>query len=143
MKILYTAEVTVHGGREGEAQSSDGHLNVHLSLPKELGGEGDQGTNAEQLFAAGYAACFQSALMQVARRQHMDAGPSTITAKVGIGPTGRGGFGLEVELHVSIPDVDKATSEKLVELADQVCPYSNATRGNIPVKLILEEQSLP
>ena len=170
MKILYTAEVTVHGGREGEAQSSDGHLIVHLSVPEEMGGEGGQGTNPEQLFAAGYAACFQSALMQVARRQHMDAGPSTITAKVGIGPTGRGGFGLEVELHISIPDVDKATkynhitfaglytlceqlpsrrsclivlSEKLVELADQVCPYSNATRGNIPVKLILEEQSLP
>ncbi|HEX6555844.1 MAG TPA: organic hydroperoxide resistance protein [Ktedonobacteraceae bacterium] len=143
MKILYTAEVTVHGGREGEAQSSDGHLIVHLSLPKELGGEGDQGTNPEQLFAAGYAACFQSALMQVARRQHVDAGPSTITAKVGIGPTGGGGFGLEVELHISIPDVDKATGEKLVELAHQVCPYSNATRGNIPVKLILEEPSPP
>ena len=141
MKILYTAEVTVHGGREGEAQSSDGHLIVHLSRPKELGGEGDHGTNPEQLFAAGYAACFQSALMQVARRQHVDAGPSTITAKVGIGPTGRGGFGLEVELHISIPDVDKATSEKLVELAHQVCPYSRAFRNGAQTRVTAKGQA--
>jgi lipoyl-dependent peroxiredoxin len=142
MKILYTAEVTVQGGREGHAQSSDGNLNVQLSVPKELGGDGSQGTNPEQLFAAGYAACFQSALKQVVRRQHLDTGPSTITAKVGIGPTGQGGFGLAVELHISIPGVEKATAEKLVDLAHQVCPYSNATRGNIPVELIVEEQSL-
>lgn len=142
MKILYTAEATVHGGREGQARSSDGTLVVNLSIPKEMGGPGGQGTNPEQLFAAGYAACFQSALMQVARRQHVDASQSTITAKVGIGPTGGGAFGLEVEMHVSIPGVEKATGEKLVELAHQVCPYSNATRGNIPVKLILEEQPL-
>ncbi len=140
MKILYTAEATVHGGREGEARSSDGNLVVNLSVPKEMGGAGGQGTNPEQLFATGYAACFQSALINVARRQHADASASTVTAKVGIGPNGKGGFGLDVELHVSLPDIDKATGEKLVELAHQVCPYSNATRGNIPVRLFLEEE---
>jgi lipoyl-dependent peroxiredoxin len=142
MKILYTAEATVHGGREGQARSSDGNLVVNLSVPKEMGGSGGQGTNPEQLFAAGYAACFQSALMQIASRQQVDASQSTIIAKVGIGPIGEGRFGLEVELHVAIPGVDKATGEKLVELAHQVCPYSNATRGNIPVKLTFEEQPL-
>lgn len=142
MKILYTAEATVQGGREGQARSSDGNLVVNLSVPKEMGGSGGQGTNPEQLFAAGYAACFQSALMRIANRQQVDASQSTIIAKVGIGPIGEGRFGLEVELHVAIPGVDKATGEKLVELAHQVCPYSNATRGNIPVKLTFEEQPL-
>src|SRR6266436_792527 len=123
-KILYEAEVTATGGRDGKASSSDGLLSVSLSLPKEMGGPGGQGTNPEQLFAAGYAACFQSALMLIARRQHVDANQSAITAKVGVGPTGDGGFGLEVELQVSIPGVDKATGEQLVELAHQVCPYS-------------------
>ena len=137
MKILYTAEATVHGGREGEARTSDGNLVVNLSIPKEMGGEGG-GTNPEQLFAVGYAACFQSALMTVARRQHVDASKSEITSKVGIGPNGEGGFTLEVDLHVSIPGVDKATGEKLVALAHEVCPYSNATRGNIPVSLSFE-----
>ena len=142
MKVFYTAEATVQGGREGKARSSDGNLEVNLSSPKEMGGAGGQGTNPEQLFAAGYAACFQSALMVVARRQHVDAGESTITARVGIGAIAGGAYGLEVELHVFIPRVDKATGEKLIELAHQVCPYSNATRGNITVKLILEEQPL-
>ncbi len=142
MKILYTAEATVHGGREGQARSSDGNLVVNLSVPKEMGGSGGQGTNPEQLFAVGYGACFQSALMRVAQREHVDASQSTITSRVGIGPNGRGGFGLEVELRVSIPGVETAIGEKLLELADQVCPYSNATRGNIPVKLTFEEQLL-
>jgi lipoyl-dependent peroxiredoxin len=137
MKILYTAEATVHGGREGEAHTSDGKLTVNLSIPKEMGGEGN-GTNPEQLFAVGYAACFQSALMTVARRQHVDASQSAINSKVGIGPNGEGGFSLEVELHVSIPGLDKEAGEKLVEQAHQVCPYSNATRGNIPVRLFFE-----
>src|ERR1700719_1404954 len=134
MKVLYTAEATVHGGRGGEARSSDGNLIVKLSPPKEMGGSGE-GTNPEQLFAVGYAACFQSALMRVAQREHLDASQSTITSRVGIGPNGQGGFGLEVELRVSIPGVDAATGKKLLELAHQVCPYPNATRGNIPVKL--------
>ncbi len=139
MKVIYTAEATVHGGRQGEARSSDGNLIVKLGTPKEMGGTGE-GTNPEQLFAVGYAACFQSALIRVAQREHVDASQSTITAKVGIGPSGQGGFGLEVELIVAIPDVDTATGEKILALAHQVCPYSNATRGNIPVKLTFEEQ---
>ncbi len=143
MKILYTAEVTVSGGREGQARSSDGNLVVNLRTPKDMGGSGDQGTNPEQLFAAGYAACFQSALMTVARRQHQDASQSVITSKVGIGPTGDGAFGLEVELHIQLPGVEKATGAQLIELAHKVCPYSNATRGNIPVRLFLDEELLP
>ena len=139
MKVLYTAEATVHGGRGGEAHSSDGKLVVKLSPPTEMGGTGE-GTNPEQLFAVGYAACFQSALIRVAQREHVDASESTIVSRVGIGPNGQGGFGLEVELRVSLPGVDTATGEKLLELAHQVCPYSNATRGNIPVKLTLVEQ---
>jgi lipoyl-dependent peroxiredoxin len=139
-KILYTAEATVHGGREGEGRTSDGKLEVKLAAPKEMGGSGE-GTNPEQLFAVGYAACFQSALMTIARRQHVDTSQSTITSKVGIGPTGDGGFGLEVELQVAIPGLDKETSEKLVQAAHAVCPYSNATRGNIPVTLTVVEQA--
>ncbi len=141
MKILYTAEATVHGGRAGEARSSDGKLVVKLSPPTEMGGSGE-GTNPEQLFAVGYAACFQSVLMRVAQREQVDASQSAITSKVGIGPNGQGGFGLEVELIVSIPGVDTATGTKILELAHEVCPYSNATRGNIPVKLTFEEQAL-
>ncbi len=113
MKVLYTAEATVHGGRAGEARSSDGNLIVKLSPPKEMGGSGE-GTNPEQLFAVGYTACFQSALMRVAQREHVDASQSAITSRVGIGPNGQGGFGLEVELRVSIPGVDTATGEKLL-----------------------------
>lgn len=140
MKILYTAEVTVQGGREGHAHSSDGKLDVDLRLPEAMGGGSSAGTNPEQLFAAGYAACFQSALEQSARRQQVAISPSTIKAIVGIGPNGERGFGLDVELHIFIPGVDRATSEKLAEVAHQICPYSNATRGNIPVRLIIEEQ---
>jgi Ohr subfamily peroxiredoxin len=138
MKILYTTEATVHGGREGEGRTSDGNLVVKLSIPKEMGGPGGAGTNPEQLFAVGFAACFQSTLMVIARRLHLDTSQSTITSKVGIGPTGQGGFTLEVDLHVSIPGMDTATGEKLVELAHQACPYSNATRGNIPINLSFE-----
>ena len=142
MKILYTAEATVTGGREGHARSSDGNLDVTLHVPQAMGGSGGAGTNPEQLFAAGYAACFQSALITAARRQHVEASKSVITSKVGIGPTGKGGFGLEVELDVQLPDVDRATGEKLVKLAHEVCPYSNATRGNIPVRLLLDGEAL-
>jgi lipoyl-dependent peroxiredoxin len=138
MKVLYTAEVSVSGGREGQAKSSDGNLEVTLHVPQEMGGPGGAGTNPEQLFAAGYAACFQSALMTAARRQHVDASQSTVTAKVGIGPNGKGGFGLEVELRIQLPGVERSEGEKLVTLAHEVCPYSNATRGNIPVQLTLE-----
>lgn len=142
MKILYTAEVKVTGGRDGHAESSDGALVVDLHPPHEMGGTGSSGTNPEQLFAAGYAACFQSALMTVARRQHLEAGQSTITSKVGIGPTGDGGFGLDVELHVELPEIEKDAAKQLIELAHKVCPYSNATRGNIPVHLYLGDELL-
>ena len=141
MNILYTAEVTVTGGRNGQARSSDGAFEVKLSVPREMGGTGDLGTNPEQLFAAGYAACFQSALMGAARRKHLDASASVITANVGIGPTGRGGFALEVELHIALPGVERSVGEELVALADSICPYSSAIRGNIPVKLVLEKPS--
>ena len=141
MRRLYTAEVTVTGGRDGQARSSDGALEVKLSVPRELGGTGEPGTNPEQLFAAGYAACFQSALMREARRKQHDASSSAITATVGIGPTGRGGFALEVELHITLPGVERAVGEELIAMADSICPYSNAVRGNIPVKLVLEQPS--
>jgi osmotically inducible protein OsmC len=139
MKILYTAEVTVTGGRNGQARSPDGAFEVKMSVPKEMGGPGGPGTNPEQLFAAVYAACFQSALMGAARRMHLDASPSVITAKVGIGPTGRGGYALEVELHIELQGVERSIGEELVAIADSICPYSNATRGNIPVMLVLEK----
>lgn len=138
MKILYKAEVTVTGGRNGHARSSDGAFEVDLSVPQEMGGAGGQGTNPEQLFATGFAACFQSALMTVARRKNLDASHSIVTAQVGIGPTGRGGYSLEVELHIQLPGLERSAREELVAIADTVCPYSNATRGNIPVRLILE-----
>ncbi len=142
MKILYTAEATATGGREGHVQSSDGNLDVTLHVPQAMGGTAGAGTNPEQLFAAGYAACFQSALMTAARRKHIEASESVITSKVGIGPNGKGGFGLEVELDVQLPDVERTEGEKLVKLAHEVCPYSNATRGNIPVRLLLDGQPL-
>ncbi len=135
MNIAYTAEALATGdGRDGRGRTSDGKLDVTLAVPVEMGGTGD-GTNPEQLFAVGYAACFHSALRVVARRQKADVTDSTVAAKVGIGSNGQGGFGLAVELEVSLPAVDAETAQALVEAAHQVCPYSNATRGNIEVKL--------
>jgi osmotically inducible protein OsmC len=135
MKILYTAVATATG-REGKASTSDGKLEVTLAAPTEMGGSGE-GTNPEQLFATGYAACFASALGAVGRRQKVDTATASVTAEVGIGPDGKGGFGLAVKLKVTIPDVDRETGEQLVAAAHQVCPYSNATRGNIDVDLEL------
>ncbi len=134
VKPLYTAEATADGGRDGHARTSDGLLEVDLRPPVEMGGPGG-GTNPEQLFATGYAACFQSALAVVARRRKVDTGTSTVTARVTIGTIEGGGFGLAVALEVHIPDVDQATASSLVEGAHRVCPYSNATRGNIEVAL--------
>lgn len=130
--VKYTAVATAENGRDGRVASDDGKLDVVVNPPKEMGGSG-AGTNPEQLFAAGYSACFQGALGVVARREKADISGSTVTAKVGIGANGAGGFGLEVELVASIPNVDAATAQSLVEQAHQVCPYSNATRGNIKV----------
>lgn len=135
MKVLYTAEATATGeGRNGHVTSSDSRLDLDLKIPAEMGGPGG-GSNPEQLFAAGYSACFHSALQTVARRERVTFGASTVTAKVGIGPNGEGGFGLTVALDVTIPGVEHAVAEDLVAKAHQVCPYSNATRGNVDVTL--------
>ncbi|MFE1173639.1 organic hydroperoxide resistance protein [Streptomyces sp. NPDC058773] len=132
--VVYTAVATAENGRDGRVASDDGKLDVVVNPPKEQGGSG-AGTNPEQLFAAGYSACFQSALSVVARREKADVTGSRVTAKVGIGKTPDGGFGLTAEIAVSIPQVDAATARDLVAKAHQVCPYSHATRGNIEVKL--------
>lgn len=134
--VLYTAVATAENGRDGRVASDDGKLDVVVNPPKEMGGSG-AGTNPEQLFAAGYSACFQSALGVVARQAGVRITGSRVTAHVGIGKTAEGGFGLAVELLVAIPDVDAVTAKDLVEKAHQVCPYSNATRGNISVELNL------
>lgn len=131
-KGLYTAEATATGGREGHARSSDGQLDLDMRVPEAMGGPGG-GTNPEQLFAAGYSACFQSALGVVGRRQGVDTANSTVTTKVTIGPIGGGGYGLAVAIEVALPGVDEPVAHELVEAAHQVCPYSNATRGNIRV----------
>ena len=135
-KILYTAHAHVTGGRDGHGRSTDGQLEVDLRRPTEMGGEGG-GTNPEQLFAVGYAACFESALGAVARRHHLEAGEATIDSAVSLSPTGDGGFKLSVVLDVTLPSFDDAEMAKqLVREAHQVCPYSNATRGNIEVELL-------
>jgi len=132
---LYTAVATATGeGRDGHTRSSDGLVDVDLAVPKEMGGAGGA-TNPEQLFAAGYAACFHSALKMVARRSGATFSDSAVTAEVGIGPNDTGGFGLSVTLRVELGGIDQAGAEQLVEAAHQVCPYSNATRGNIAVVL--------
>jgi Ohr subfamily peroxiredoxin len=135
-RVLYTAEAHVTGGRaEGHGRTSDGILEVDLRLPTELGGEGG-GTNPEQLFAIGFAACFESALGAVARRRRLEAGDVEIDSKVMLMPTEDRGFGLSVELDVSLPSVeDEDEAVELVRAAHRVCPYSNATRGNIDVGL--------
>ena len=134
-KVLYTAHATSTGGREGSSKSSDGALEVRLSTPKELGGAGGPGTNPEQLFAAGYSACFIGAMKHVAMTQKVALPADTsISADVGIGPIPQG-FGIQVALHVSVPGMDKDEARRLVDAAHQVCPYSNATRGNVEVTL--------
>ena len=134
-KILYTAHATSTGGREGASKSSDGVLDVKLTTPKELGGNGAVGTNPEQLFAAGYSACFIGAMKHVAMMQKIALPADTsIKADVGIGPI-PAGFGIQVALTVTIPGMQRAAAEQLVQAAHGVCPYSNATRGNIDVTL--------
>ncbi|WP_089086357.1 organic hydroperoxide resistance protein [Aquitalea magnusonii] len=136
-KVLYRANATATGGREGSAESSDAALKVQLSTPRELGGAGGPGTNPEQLFAAGYSACFLGALKFVALQDKVALpATTTVNATVGIGPIPTG-FGIEVDLQISIPGVDAAKAQALVDKAHIVCPYSNATRGNIDVRLQL------
>ena len=136
-KVLYRAEATATGGREGSARSSDGVLDVKLTTPKALGGNGATGTNPEQLFAAGYSACFIGAMKFVAAQQKLALPADTsIHGLVGIGQI-EAGFGIEVELKISLPGLERSMAEALVEKAHAVCPYSNATRGNIDVTLTL------
>jgi lipoyl-dependent peroxiredoxin len=137
-KALYTAHATATGGRTGSAKSSDERISLSLSTPKELGGDGGPGTNPEQLFAAGYSACFIGAMKAVAAKQKIGLPADvSISADVSIGPmTGKpGAFGIAVAMAVSIPGMDKAAAQALVATAHEVCPYSNATRGNIDVSL--------
>ncbi len=140
MQVLYTAHATATGGRDGRGTSSDKALDVKLSTPKELGGAGGEGTNPEQLFAAGYAACFLSAMKLVggALKTPIPADAS-ISADVGIGPNDKGGFGLAVTLKISTPGMDQAAAQAVVNKAHEVCPYSNATRGNIDVTLVVKQ----
>lgn len=136
VNVLYTTSARATGGRDGRSATLDGALDVKLTTPKELGGAGGEGNNPEQLFAAGYAACFIGAMKFVASQ----GGPkvpadTSVTSTVGIGPRSEGGFGLEIALAISLPGVPHADAVALVEKAHQVCPYSNATRNNIDVKL--------
>lgn len=138
METLYTAVATATGGRAGHIKSSDGALSVNLAQPKELGGSGGVGTNPEQMFAGGYAACFASAALYQAGLQKLTPGDITVKADVGIGPNGPGGgegFGLSVALDVTVAGLNQSAAEKLAADAHKVCPYSNATRGNIDVKI--------
>lgn len=137
-KVLYTAQATATGGRDGRAVSSDNVLNIQLSTPKELGGGGGPGTNPEQLFAAAYSACFIGAMKFVAGKEKIALPADTsITGRVGIGPLPTG-FGIQAELRIKAPGVPRDQLQALVEKAHVVCPYSNATRGNIDVSLVVE-----
>lgn len=142
-KVLYTAEATVTGGRaEGHGRTSDGVLDVQLRTPPELGGEGE-GTNPEQMFAIGYAACFEGALGVVARRERAEVGDVSIDSRVSLLPTEGGGFKLAVALDVNLPQVDDPEQAvRIVAAAHKVCPYSNATRGNIDVELTANGQAV-
>lgn len=133
--VLYTAEATATGGREGHARTSDGRLDVDLDVPTEMGGTGGPGTNPEQLFAVGYAACFQSALLRFAAGRGIDLGDARLTARVGVGLIPSGGFGLVAALDLDAPQLSHAIAAELMSRAHEACPYSRATRGNIEVTL--------
>jgi lipoyl-dependent peroxiredoxin len=136
--VLYSTRATATGGRDGHARSEDGKVDVQLSTPKELGGSGGSGTNPEQLFAAGYPACFIGAL-KVAGQQLKTRVPAdtSITATVGIGPRAEGGFGITADLVISLPGIGREDAQRLVDTAHQICPYSNATRNNVDVRLTI------
>ena len=138
VNVLYRTAAAATGGRDGHAATVDGSLDVKLTTPKELGGAGGAGNNPEQLFAAGYSACFIGAMKFVASQGGPKVPADTqVTADVGIGPRSEGGFGLDIELKISLPGLARAEAEALVEKAHQVCPYSNATRNNVPVRLTI------
>jgi osmotically inducible protein OsmC len=136
--VKYRTTATATGGRDGTAQTQDGSFQVKLSTPKELGGAGGDGANPEQLFAAGYSACFVGAMKAVAPSLKLKVpNDATVTATVGIGPRSEGGFGITTDLAVNLPGLDRQDAQRLIDTAHQVCPYSNATRGNVDVKLSL------
>lgn len=143
VRVLYTAEATATGGRRGHGRTSDGRVDVDFSYPTELGGDGGPGTNPEQLFATGFAACFQNAIMSVARRQNLAVDDSIVTTRIGIGPY-ENRFGLTAELTIQLPSIrDRALAEELVSKADARCPYSNAVRGNIDVTINITDPPKP
>lgn len=137
MKVLYEAGATATGGRDGRVSTDDGTLDLRMTLPKALGGAGVVGNNPEQLFACGYAACFDNALMHAARQHKIKLDGSRVDATVGIGPNDQGGFALAVRLTVTVPGLPREQAQALIEQAHAVCPYSNAVRGNVEVALEL------
>jgi osmotically inducible protein OsmC len=140
MKTLYTTKATATGGRNGQVKSENGIIDLEVRHPKALGGANDDFANPEMLFAAGYSACFDSALNLVIKKENIQTGSTTVTANVSIGQNDAGGFSLEAELHATIPGVTIEVAQLLIEKAHQVCPYSNATRGNMPVKLTVSNE---
>ncbi|MDQ3235203.1 MAG: organic hydroperoxide resistance protein [Pseudobdellovibrionaceae bacterium] len=138
MKTVYQAQVTSSGGRSGHVKSADGVIDFDTALPKEMGGKGGA-PNPELLFAAGYASCFENAILHIARGHKLNPGKTSVDAKVGIGPNESGGFILAVTLDIHLPELEQAVAQKIMEEAHQVCPYSNATRGNIDVQISLVE----
>lgn len=138
VQVLYRTQATATGGRQGQAHTEDNRLAITLSTPKELDGDGGAGTNPEQLFAAGYSACFLGALKVVARQAKLEIpADASVTATVGIGPRSEGGFGITADLSISLPGVAREDAQKLVETAHQTCPYSNALRNNVDVGLTI------
>ena len=136
INVIYTTSATATGGRDGSATSDDGSVDVKLVVPKEMGGPGGVGANPEKLFAAGYSACFLGAMKAVSGKEGVRVPPeATVTATIGFGPRSEGGYGITADLLVDLPGVDRADAEKLVQAAHAVCPYSNATRGNVEVGL--------
>jgi osmotically inducible protein OsmC len=142
LKVLYTAEATATGGRDGRAQTPDGNLDLSLKPPKELGGPGGGPTNPEQLFAAGYSACFLSALSLIARMQKISAKEFSVTGRVDLGQTDDGGFGIQSELHCTMPGVEPDKAQELIRAAYANCPYSKATRGSMETALFLGEETV-
>jgi len=138
MEKLYTAKATATGGRNGHVKSIDGSLDAETRMPKEMGGPAGTYLNPEVMFAGGYAACFDSALNMIIKMEKVETGVTAVTAEVSIGKLEAGGFGLAVTLEVEVPGVERAVAEDLVKKAHQVCPYSNATRNNVEVELIIK-----
>jgi lipoyl-dependent peroxiredoxin len=136
VNVIYKTTATATGGRDGVARSDDGSVDVKLIVPKEMGGPGGAGANPEKLFAAGYSACFLGAMKAVSGKENVRVpSDATVTATIGFGPRSEGGYGITADLHIDLPGIDRADAERLVKAAHEVCPYSNATRGNLDVGL--------